>query len=78
MDGKARIDQLGRIGAGPGGIERRMFQQPHPLARVPGDDRGGARLHVGQRLRIIDRRGVDAPFDLIGKGEGVDHGASLT
>ena len=32
VDGKARVDEFGGIGAGPGGVKRRMFQQPHPLA----------------------------------------------
>jgi len=50
VHGKTRVDQFGRVGAGSGRIERRMLQQPDPLARIPGMDRGSARFHVGQRL----------------------------
>ena len=32
MHGKARLDQLIGLGAGAGGIERRMLEQPDQLA----------------------------------------------
>ena len=78
IDGETRVQQFGRVGAGPGRIERGMLQQPHPFARFARMDRSGARLHLGQRRRVIGRRGFGAPFDAVGKGKGGRHDASLT
>jgi hypothetical protein len=64
---KLRIEQLGGIRAGPGGIKRRMLDQPDALARLAGMDRGGARLHIGERRIIIGQAGTDGPF---GRGKG--------
>ena len=69
-DGKARVEQVGGVGAGAGGVDRRVFEQPDQLARAARRDRRGARLHLGERLRIVGRAGVDAPFDVGGDGVG--------
>ena len=61
-----RIDQLGRVGAGPGGEQRRMLEQPDAFARAAVADRGGALLHEGERLLVGHRRFADAPFDVVG------------
>ena len=62
------IEQFGRIGAGAGGEDRRMFDHPGEFGRGPGTDRGGARLHFGEAFRIRGETGADPPFDI------VDHG----
>ena len=65
-----RIEQLGRVGAGAGGVERRMLEQPDQLARLAGADRRGARLHLGQRLGIGGQARRHPPFDRrLGDGE---------
>ena len=50
----------------PGGVDRRMFEQPDQLARLARGDRRGARLHLGQRSRHRRQAGRDAPFDIVG------------
>ena len=65
VDGKARIDQLGRIGAGAGGVERRVLEQPDPLARRPRPDRFRARVHVRQCRFVIGQARRDLPFDIV-------------
>jgi hypothetical protein len=54
IDGKAGIDQVAVIGAGAGGIDRRMFQQPHQLLRLTLGDGGGACFHLRHSLGIGD------------------------
>ena len=60
-----RVEQLGRIGAGAGGEQRRVLEQPHAFARAAGADRCGALFHEHERFLI--RHGVVArpPFDLV-------------
>ena len=62
INGKARIEQFGGIGAGSRGVERRMFEQPDAFAAVASVDRGGARLHIGQRRGIVGQARGDDPF----------------
>ena len=45
------IQQFGGRGAGPGGIERRVLDQPDQFGRAAGGDRGNARIHFCQELR---------------------------
>ena len=47
-----RIEQLGRVGAGAGGEQGRMLEQPDAFARVAGADRGGALFHECERLLV--------------------------
>lgn len=49
-------------GAGAGGIERRMFQQPDQFSGITGPDGGGAFFHHGNGMLVIDRFTVDPPF----------------
>ena len=58
-----RVDQLGRVGAGAGGEQGRMFEQPDAFARGAGADRRGALLHEGERLGIGHGPVADPPFD---------------
>ena len=62
IDRKARVEQLGGVGARPRRIERRMLEQPDALARVARMDRGGARLHVGERRVVRGQARRKGPF----------------
>ena len=53
----ARSSSSCRRRAGPGGVDRRMLEQPDQLARLARGDRGVARLLLGQRGAIGHRRG---------------------
>jgi hypothetical protein len=56
-----RRDQVLRLGAGAGGVERRMLQQPDQLAGPSRGDFGDARLHGDQRLGIPDEPRAHRP-----------------
>ncbi len=62
VDRKARLDQFLRLGAGAGGVERRMLQQPDLLGRAARRDRGHPLVHRGERRLIGHRRLADAPL----------------
>ncbi len=56
-----RIQQVGGFGRDPGGVERRMFEQPDQLTRLARRDGGGAGLHRLDSLRIADLALRDRP-----------------
>ena len=56
--------QFGDVGARPGSIQRRMFEQPYALACLPRCHGGGARLHVLQGVGIRDGGVAASPFDV--------------
>ena len=64
------LQQIAGIGAGTGGVHRRMFQQPNQLRRGAASDGGDPRLHFGDGGGIVDRQVADPPFRL---GEGFGH-----
>ncbi len=66
MDGKSRVHQFLRLGAGAGGVERRMLEQPHQLGSPALGDGGGARLHERQGHLVRDKAMRDAPLDRSG------------
>ena len=57
------IEQLGGIGAGAGGVERGVLEQPDELAGPAVPDRRDPLLHHGQRLGIGDEVLARAPLD---------------
>ena len=59
---ETRVQQIGVLRAGPGGIESRVLQQPDHIPRPPFMDRGHALIHERQGLFVIDRFGADFPF----------------
>ena len=59
---EAGVQDVGEVGAGAGGIKRRVLDQPDQLRRLAIGDRFDARLHDRQRIRIGDGRIADAPF----------------
>ena len=63
VDREARRDQAIGLRAGARRIERRVFEQPHQLRRVPSRNRGHAVLHNGERLLIRHKTVAHAPFD---------------
>ena len=63
MDRKARLDQLLGLGAGAGGVERGVLEQPDQLARRAVGYGGGARLHDRERRLVVDQAPADPPFD---------------
>jgi hypothetical protein len=63
MDRKARVDQLRRGGAGAGGIERGMLEEPDQLGSAPVRNRRGAHVHGGERRLVGQGAVVDAPLD---------------
>ena len=65
---KARIEQVGRLAAGAGGVERGVFQQPDQFARPVVPDIGGAGFHGRDRLGVGDRCVRYPPFDRPGAG----------
>ncbi len=58
------VEQILRPGAGAGGVERRVLQEPNQLGRAFVADRRDPPLHRGHRLVITHRRVGDAPLDL--------------
>ena len=62
MDRKTRLDCVGRICTGAGGVERRVLQEPDEFGGRSGDDFGRADLHSGDRLLVRHRGIADAPF----------------
>ena len=75
IDGKARLDEVGRLGAGPRRVERRVLDQPDALGGASLGDRLGARFHLRQRCRVFDEAVRDAPFDRRRAGNGGEWGA---
>ncbi|MBA7705861.1 hypothetical protein ES703_114701 [subsurface metagenome] len=61
--GKAGVEQVLVLAAGPRGVERGVLQQPDQFARPPGGDIGRAGLHRSHRLEIGHGRIGDPPFD---------------
>ena len=51
-----RIEQVGGVRAGPGGVERRMLEQPHQLWRGAVADRRDPPLHFRDGLLVGSRR----------------------
>lgn len=66
VDGESLAEQFDRIGAGPRGIERRMFQQPDQFLRLARLDRRVALFHLFERNGIFNLLGRNPPFDVIG------------
>ena len=62
-DREARVDQVAVLGAGAGGVERRMLEEPDALGRGSVRDRVGARFHLRQRVGVFGQSGRDDPFD---------------
>src|SRR6516162_3950862 len=58
-----RVEKLLVAGAGPGGIERRVLEQPDELGRGALADRRDAALHLVDSLPVIDRHVADSPLD---------------
>ena len=56
-----RRQQIGRLGAGAGGVERRVLEQPDQLARRPRPDGGDPGLHDADRLGIGHQGRPGAP-----------------
>jgi hypothetical protein len=54
VNGKARVEHVGAIGAGAGGVERRMLDQPDQLGRFAAGDGLDACLHEGDRILVSD------------------------
>jgi len=66
MDREAeRVAELGRVGAGAGGEQWRMLEQPDAFARRPGPDRGRPFLHERERLVVRHGAVADPPLDLV-------------
>jgi hypothetical protein len=65
-----RVEQFGRIGAGAGGEEGRVLEQPDALALLTRTDRRGALFHEVERFLVRHGRGADAPFHICAKGRG--------
>ena len=59
-----RLDQLFRRGAGSGGVEGRMLEQPHGLRRAGLEDRRHARVHGLDRRLVRHRLAARQPFDV--------------
>ena len=59
---EACLDQLGGLGAGAGGVERRMLDQPDELARSAVGDRRGAGLHDRERGLVGGEPLADLPL----------------
>jgi len=63
VHGEARLHEVGGLGARPGGVERRMLQQPDQFGAASVRDRGHPRVHDGERRLVGYRRIGNAPFD---------------
>ena len=57
-----RIEELGRVGAGAGGIKRRVLEQPDELARPTGADRLDPFLHRRHRQGVGHEVARPAPL----------------
>ena len=51
---KTRIDHVGRIRTGAGGVERRVLEQPDEFGSPSCGDRGGPGFHFGDGIVIGD------------------------
>src|SRR5260370_40595396 len=60
---KTGVEQVCGSAAGPGGVDRGMFQQPDELWRLLRGDIGNPRLHGGHSFGIGHRRVGYPPFD---------------
>jgi hypothetical protein len=49
-----RCNQVGRVGGRAGGIQGRVLDQPDQFRRLARGNGGGARLHEGDRISIVD------------------------
>jgi hypothetical protein len=63
MHREARVGEVLRPGAGAGGIERRVLQQPDEFRSASVRDRRDPCLHGGKRALIAHRRFAHAPRD---------------
>ncbi len=63
---EARVEQLARHRAGPGGVDRWVFEQPDQLLRLAKPDRRVARFHGRQRLAIGYPVRAATDFDCFG------------
>ena len=61
--GETGFEHVGAVGAGAGGVERRVLDEPDQLRRRAGGDGRDARVHDGEGLGIGDRPVRDQPFD---------------
>lgn len=62
---KAGDEQLGRVGTGARGIERRMFDQPDAFGGGTRPDGLGAAFHVGDRRFIVCKARSDFPLNAV-------------
>ena len=58
-------EQLARIGAGAGGVDRGMLQQPHAFGSLLEGDGGGPRLHHGYGFLIGHEARAGLPFHVL-------------
>ena len=58
-------DELGRVGAGAGGEQGRVLEQPDAFRRGAGPDRRRPFLHECQRVLVGDWRVANPPLDLV-------------
>ena len=59
---KARLQEVGLLAAGAGGVERGMFQQPDQFRRAARGNGFRPRLHCGKSFRIGHRGVGNPPF----------------
>ena len=58
------VEQFGGVGAGAGGEQRRVFEQPDAFGRLASADRRRPLLHERMRFLVWDEAVADAPFDV--------------
>ena len=61
-----RVEQILRPRAGPGGVERRVLQQPHQLSRCALADRRDPGFHFRHGFLVGHQLVADPPLDAAG------------
>lgn len=70
-DGKAiRLDEIGGVGAGAGGIKRRMLQKPDKFVGLAAGDGRNFALHFVDRQSVRDETVRDSPANGRRTGDG--------
>ena len=62
MHWKTRLDEVGRCGAGAGGVERRVLEKPDELRRLAPGDGVHPLVHGGDRAVVGDEAVAHAPL----------------
>src|SRR5690242_17428360 len=62
----ARLEKIFVAGAGPGGVERRVLEQPDKLGSRAGTDRGHPPFHLLNCSLVLRRLPADPPLDCAG------------